>query len=228
MHYVLHVLVPDFIEVYDIPDVISVMLDPFDANKSVEPHKEQCYCVNQIALIESWELAAKEYGKRFSELKDEYNLLPQEARPSWSEYIKPFHVLRKQKEKEHPMYQKPNPECKKCHGIGEIIATDNPNARWEWYVIGGRWNGWLTKVENDSPDIQNNVVDVFIAKEKAIQGQCIPLAVLTPDGHWYDRYDYDDPEEIEEQNTKWSQKYLEILDRYPNTKVVVVDCYYAE
>lgn len=227
MHYVLHVLIPDFIEVYDIPDVISTMLDPFDENKSVDPYATRCYCVNDIATIESWELAAKEYGKTFSELQNEYNFLPKETRPSWSEYIRPFLELREQKEKEHPMYQKPNPECKECDGTGHMLTTDNPNGRWDWYVIGGRWSGWLIQDQTIShfpyfDDVENNVVAVSIAKEKAVKGKCIPLAVLTPDGHWYDR---DDLEDTEEQEEIWRQKYLEILDRYPNTKVVVVDCH---
>lgn len=53
-----------------------------------------------------------------------------------------------------------------------IMTTYNPNAKWDWYVIGGRWSGYLKK-KNDKEDRDNisnysNDINSF-AKIKDIQ-----------------------------------------------------------
>lgn len=38
-----------------------------------------------------------------------------------------------------------------CLGTGTYTSTYNPNSKWDWYVIGGRWNGWLAD-EDKQPE----------------------------------------------------------------------------
>jgi hypothetical protein len=33
--------------------------------------------------------------------------------------------------------------CDECEGSGTIMSTSNPDARWDWYSVGGRWKGTL-------------------------------------------------------------------------------------
>lgn len=176
-------------------------------------------------MDEAVKLAEIEYGKTLSELQEEYHLLPSEIRPSWLEYSRPFFLLAEQKMKEHPLYQKPDPECYTCKGTGKIVTTDNPNGKFDWYVIGGKWNGCLTGNPIDLPyvhDVDNNVVPIQLAKEKALKENRIPRALLTPDGQWHERYSSENPFG---DNYIWKETYMKILERYPHTKVVVVDCH---
>lgn len=72
---------------------------------------------------------------------------------------------------EHPMKNSPDPTCgfysgeradwwpadakagdryddeSGCGGTGTYRSTYNPNSHWDWWVIGGRWNGWLAPPE---------------------------------------------------------------------------------
>lgn len=66
------------------------------------------------------------------------------------------------------------------------------------------------------------MVSVQLAKEKALKEERIPAAVLTPDGTWYDIYSYEELPFLEE---NWRRKYLEVLEQYPDFKLVVVDCH---
>ena len=34
-----------------------------------------------------------------------------------------------------------------CGGTGTYRSTENPNYKWDWWVIGGNWNGWLAPPE---------------------------------------------------------------------------------
>jgi hypothetical protein len=43
-----------------------------------------------------------------------------------------------------PLFNLPDPECDECHGAGAYKSTYNPNSKWDWYSIGGRWTGVLS------------------------------------------------------------------------------------
>lgn len=85
--------------------------------------------------------------------------------------------------------------CKEWHGVtrdpvkGRVGRWSNPNARWDWYVIGGRWEGffeqldgtrqsWMRYEDLRSPHIQRiaertaeqhyNLIDRYISTEGKI------------------------------------------------------------
>jgi hypothetical protein len=37
--------------------------------------------------------------------------------------------------------------------IAKIIRRSNPNAKWDWYVVGGRWTGYFTLKEGTNGDL---------------------------------------------------------------------------
>lgn len=229
-HFVLHIIVPKNLEIDQVEDIISQLMEPFDENIEVDPYETECYCVNSIASIEARRQAQQELGKTLNELREEYWNMPEESRPEWNTYIQPYKELVDKKEKEHPLYQKPDPNCETCQGAGKRETTYNPNSKWDWYVIGGRWNGWLTSDNDTSPyidDIENNLVDVSVAKEKAIQEDKTPFAVLTPDGKWHEKGEMMMFAMVKDEmpEDEWKALYLNILDQYPDHQVVVVDCH---
>lgn len=40
---------------------------------------------------------------------------------------------------------------------GNIISTYNPNSKWDWYVIGGRWSGMLKAVGRETDENGNTI-----------------------------------------------------------------------
>ena len=35
---------------------------------------------------------------------------------------------------------------------GEPLSTYNPDSKWDWYVIGGRWDGWIQEKDANGED----------------------------------------------------------------------------
>lgn len=43
----------------------------------------------------------------------------------------------------HPDREKADPGCEECRGSGKTTTTYNPKSQWDWWTVGGRWNGML-------------------------------------------------------------------------------------
>ena len=49
----------------------------------------------------------------------------------------------------------PAPDCEDCEGSGTSVTTYNPKSKWDWYVVGGRWEGELVEGYDANDDIRN-------------------------------------------------------------------------
>lgn len=115
--------------------------------------------------------------------KAECKVLDKEIEVAWKAHIKAHVDAEEAHFNAHPDKDKPDPMCGRyderwwtderlikdrpdgvklgdryednsgCGGTGTYESTYNPDSKWDWYVIGGRWNGWLAdedqKPEND-------------------------------------------------------------------------------
>lgn len=64
-----------------------------------------------------------------------------------------------------------------------LISTYNPNSKWDWYTIGGRWNGWLKLKESQSGcniSTINNVDWDYMFNHR------LPFCFVTTSGEWYE------------------------------------------
>lgn len=98
---------------------------------------------------------------------------------------------------------------------GNILSSDNPHAKWDWWVVGGRWSGGI-------PGDNASVRDLKDAKIP------IPFAFVTPDGKWCDRGEMGwwgnvKNEKGDEDWEKEFRDYLKSSD--PETIVTLVDCH---
>lgn len=75
----------------------------------------------------------------------------------------------------HPLYQQANPRCRECRGTGVVTYTDNPNAKFDYYTLGGRWSGAFGGADGNSCPVGR------------IPEDFVPFAILTPEGRWYER-----------------------------------------
>ena len=97
---------------------------------------------------------------------------------------------------------------------GNIYSTYNPDAHWDWWEEGGRWDG-LLKVGN---------ARVNSARVKDIDFDSAPFvtaAVLTPDGEWEEQDDWLGTD------SKWGSHYKErfIDTADPDMILTIVDCH---
>jgi hypothetical protein len=104
---------------------------------------------------------------------------------------------------------------------GEPVSTYNPDSKWDWYVIGGRWDGWI----NDLDTSRESLADNTALTEEAIAREKIPHAIITPDGEWHERGQMGWWAMLLTENENWEQEARALLASYRGHRVVIVDAH---
>ena len=108
------------------------------------------------------------------------------------------------------------------------IQTSNPHGKWDWFEIGGRWNGLITgRKEPDNKEIRNN----FILASKLLASpdfaERLPFGIVTPTGEWVERSTfvttYTGWYTRETATDAWCTHVRRILEAFPTHRVVGVD-----
>lgn len=117
-------------------------------------------------------------------------------------------------------------------GVDELglfaIQTGNPIGKWDWYEIGGRWDGLITGRKRPTNDVlRNNCIRAATLQRARDFAKRLPFAIVTPTGEWVEhstfvttftgRYMRETPV------TEWSAHVRRILDAFPTFHVVCVD-----
>jgi hypothetical protein len=116
----------------------------------------------------------------------------------------------------------PDPDCKWCNGTGMTKITHNPQAMWDWWEFGGRWDGWVTDSAKDRRSDEfhafrrNMRLVSSILQDKELK---IPWGILTPDGEWESKGWQDDDRH------SWDEKAKAILEDHRDCIALVVDCH---
>lgn len=194
---------------------ITKLLAPYDENKKVKPHKVPCGCVGHAATVAGNEAAtakcgsidtfrasfrdvlAKKYGEKAKEpgfmFGDEEEVIDE----MWQKHIKSFVSAAEKATKAHPLYKKPAPNCEECEGTGKRTTTYNPKSKWDWWRVGGRWDGCITNTPhegdgfnfgNEHEQLRTNMCTA--AQYLALVTQDAkhsPFAIVTPDGKWHEK-----------------------------------------
>ena len=101
-----------------------------------------------------------------------------------------------------------------CGATGKTISTYNPNSKWDWYVIGGRWN-------NSLPNKRN-----IIPMEKL--GNYEAFSYLTPDGKWIEQGQIGMFATTlnKENNKDWNRRFEALRTKYKKGYMgILVDCH---
>lgn len=113
------------------------------------------------------------------------------------------------------------------------LLNNNPDARFDWYVIGGRWDGAvlgrLTKHDPyDETRARHNVISTTALAGAPYLEDLLPHCVVTPDGSWHEcetlvvegwmnwRLETKDED-------AWLREVRDLLARHPDHRVVGVD-----
>lgn len=99
-----------------------------------------------------------------------------------------------------------------------VIHTYNPNGKWDWYEIGGRWNGFMP----------GNVMLARTLLKSPRLAKLLPHDFLTPDGKWHakERYlstSWPVGHFVQKTQRRWLEEFKLALANWPCHRVVCVD-----
>lgn len=104
---------------------------------------------------------------------------------------------------------------------GQPLSTYNPDSKWDWYVIGGRWDGWINDIKAAKGRLENNMATTA----QAIKRGKIPHAIITPDGAWHERGQMGWWAILLTENEDWDEQARAIFACHPDCRVVIVDAH---
>jgi hypothetical protein len=136
-------------------------------------------------------------------------------------------------QQQHPDYGKADATCDTCHGTGTYQRSRDPANYWDWWEIGGRWDGWSDQGHH-SRSPTDAVMDVNTALGRDLLRLPSPGAFITPDGHWYEDpmvFDISPPDDqVEGQERQerqdWEALIQHTLTVYADHTVIVVDTHF--
>ena len=98
---------------------------------------------------------------------------------------------------------------------GNIYSTSNPDAKWDWWEIGGRWQGLLKVGER-------RVNSAFV-KDIDFSEPFSTYAILTPDGEWHEQENTGLFSSDEEWNKHYKERFIDTAA--PDLMLTIVDCH---
>ena len=137
----------------DVEGAVAKLLAPYDENIGVGEYKKECWCKGRVARNVGYETAEQEAPSTIEQYRKAYWAIEGE-KPDWEEWTKDWREIAERAEKEHPLFEKFDPECEDCGGSGIRSTTYNPKSKWDWWQIGGRWTGSLDEYEPEK-DLEN-------------------------------------------------------------------------
>lgn len=99
--------------------------------------------------------------------------------------------------------------------VERVIDRTNPNRKWDWWVIGGRWADYVEGnvcLSKDLPNPEEGRANKF-------------FALVTPEGEWIEKGRMGWWACVSDEKDNWPEIESQVLGKYPDHKVVVVDCH---
>jgi hypothetical protein len=203
-HFTVGIIVPQGVN--DIQSYVVGQMDPYYEHSEAEPYV--CYSVEQAKADLDRDIARFE---RIVERQDpDYDL------EKCRQLLEQFRVTTPDdKYREYVAHHEHfNPE-------GEPISTYNPDSKWDWYVIGGRWDGWINDKETNSETVADNIASTA----DALRRNKIPHAIITPDGQWHEHGQMGWWGTLITENDGWESEAKALLARYPDCNVLILDAH---
>lgn len=104
---------------------------------------------------------------------------------------------------------------------GNVLSTYNPKSKWDWWEVGGRWDGYLTLKDGQQ-------VNVAVIRELAAEAVKAPFAYVDLDGEWHEKgkMGWFGIARDEAEEEVWVKEYLDwLLGLDKDTVLVAVDCH---
>jgi hypothetical protein len=261
-HFVVYAILPK--EEVDVHKHLEEKMEKFNENIVVDPYDEKCFCVGsktrkEINKFIQHQNKSKEYWfKYLDDIKDEDlknklsertediktnnhisfdNELREHIDKAWKKYAYEISI---EMEEKHPDKNKTIENCEECGGSGICKTTYNPNSKWDWWRIGGRWNGRIRNKYRGGEDggfnfnkefetVKENMSSVFnLLKDYEIDKELehiYPFAILTPEGEWIEKGNMGWWGIVTNEKEDWKKSVISIYEKYKNNLIISLDCH---
>lgn len=218
-------------------EVVERMLAPFDETLEAPKYQRECRCAARAVSREADARALLETGLTWKGLRESWwdKTEEEKALSSWEDHIKPLVDAEARFTAELMVDAKPSEDCDECHGTGFYTSTYNPLSQWDWYQVGGRWDGHFQSKSEDNPegyDIPTVADNVAFAKDLAA-AEYTPFAILSPREEDQEQ-DHDNWSEkgsmgwwgmVSDEKDDWKSIAHGLLTKYSNHYAVLMDCH---
>lgn len=226
-HFFTLVLVPNGTK--RIKSFIEDILEPYSEELKVEEYERKCYCVGSKAREEVRARIDEELGTIDVVRKDFYlqhtefdsdKFFDEDAQAAWEkEVYEPRERRQDELMMEHAKKDLPDKKCEECKGTGKYKTTYNPESKWDWWELGGRWS---ESIPNDKKPVK----EILELDDEQFK-DCVPYALVTPDGTWHERGQmgwwgisiHDKDKDV------WHKEVRGLLEENRDCLAVVVDCH---
>lgn len=200
---------------------IEEMLAPYDEELVVAPYikytKAQAIAKIRKEIEDYKNGFYAEYIKDPDAYKEKYN--PNDNHIDYLENVFPKKLKWTDKECYEDMrrWYEEDDEC--IDNEGNIWSTYNPNSKWDWYEVGGRWNNCIITKDGNKTD-EDLISEVDFDKTPT------PFAFIDPFGRWYERGEMGWWAIVSNEKDDWEDQYrnfISSLDK--DITITVVDCH---
>ena len=238
-HFSVTVLIPGDTPLDQVEDAVAELLAPYSEHIETEPYEEKCYCVGCEAWTDARNRAEEETGfsgNRSAMLTDRPDDRDDEWEAKWGRMCGECDAARDRILAADPRKDIADPECDECEGTGTRMSTCNPESKWDWYQIGGRWDGYITDetvpTAADCPaSMAKEHFGVHIAHghnvrlANALRDDYSTYAVVTPDGEWCEKGKMGWWAISTNENPDWQEDIKSIFAKHNDCLAVLVDCH---
>ena len=106
-----------------------------------------------------------------------------------------------------------------------LLSTYNPDSKWDWYVIGGRWNGFLHYKGTEPGFAETNEAYIHELDIDYLL-EHVPFCFITEDGEWREKGEMGWWGSVsnEQPEDSWKQQFVDYVKSLdPDCLVTVVD-----
>lgn len=110
-----------------------------------------------------------------------------------------------------------------------LLTTYNPNSKWDWYEVGGRWSGFLVLKERNSDGSIKETNEAYVYEidwEYMKENKYSPFCFIDEDGDWHEKGEmgWFGMSFNEQSDESWDAEYEDYLKEVdPYCIVTVVD-----
>jgi hypothetical protein len=111
---------------------------------------------------------------------------------------------------------------------GEVVRAikrTNPDSKWDWWEVGGRWSGMLAV--NDKGVDQARIGDIDTSRRAGRADEPLSAFAVLIDGKWHERgrMGWWAAVSDEKPEGEWEAEFTKLLAENPDSWLTVVDCH---
>jgi hypothetical protein len=221
--------------------VITELIAKYSEHLDVPEYEKECWCVGRVAQRAAREAAEKVlpmydarelYQEKVKSVEDK-----QERSAIWDEVMAPRNKAYNEVLESHELRKAPNSDCAECRGTGIEKSTYNPDAKWDWWRVGGRWDSAIRGKRAESEDNGFNFADHHedIGRNSRPVSDILehwtedsaPFALVTPDGEWHERGEMGWFAVVSDEKSSvcWDDQAHGLLEKHADCVAVGIDCH---